>query len=332
MAPLGTEIARTWLSLLLAGGLILALVALASLLLARRIGKPIRNLTATSELLAAGQLERRAEPAGPAEVRRLGLAFNRMADQLEGMLIRQRAFVADAAHELRSPLTSLRLRIELLRDRGRDDPELQHRYLGQIEGEIERLQSTLDHLLTLAALDESKRPPRVSTDLAPLLFELADELGPLVHQAGLRLQADVPTHLPAVSVSPEQIRIAVRNLLDNAIKYTPPGGRIELRAGPADSGRELWISVADSGVGIPAEELSHVFERFYRVDRARSRRQGGTGLGLALVRSLVEAHGGQVEAASQPGQGTTFTLRLPVEAPGAGRPTRPVGLNPDARV
>ena len=127
----------------------------------------------------------------------------------------------------------------------------------------------------------------------------------------------MPAHLPPARVNPEQIRIVLRNLLDNAVAYTPRGGWVELRAAPLDGRPELLISVADSGVGIPAEALPRVFDRFFRVDAARSRRNRGTGLGLALVQRLVTAHGGRVEVASGPGKGSTFSVYLPTERDGA---------------
>jgi len=341
MAPIYTEIRKTWLSLLAAGGIVLIATATISLMLARHIAGPVQSLTIVTEEMAAGRLEQRVTPAGPDEIQRLGRAFNRMAERVREMLARQQAFVANAAHELRSPLTSLRLRLEMLQTHAHNDGELTQRYLGQMEREVDHLRRMVDHLLALSSLDEGAHPPRISLDLARLLYELADEVGPLAQQAGLNLRVDVPPHLPTIEANPEQMRIVVRNLLDNAIKYTPAGGQIALKATtddgqptaeanlaavsgqpPALSGAEgsaVIIQVADTGIGIPAEALPHLFERFYRVDKtrslrsgqARSRRQGGAGLGLALVRSIVEAHDGEVDVRSQFGAGTVFTLRLP---------------------
>ncbi len=308
-APIYDEIRRTWLSLFAAGGIVLATTTLVSLVLARQIARPVQNLTAITEEIAAGHLEQRVTPAGPDEIQRLGRAFNRMAERVREMLARQQTFVANAAHELRSPLTSLRLRLEMLQAYGQSDGELTRRYLGQMEREIDHLRRLVDHLLALSALDEGERLPCTPLDVAPLLYELADEMGPLAQKAGLDLRVNVPPHLPLLITNAEQMRIVVRNLLDNAIKYTPGGGRVTLSAW-ADNGR-VQIAVADTGVGIPAEALPHIFERFYRLDKARSRQQGGAGLGLALVRSIVEAQGGQVEVKSQPGVGSVFTLSLP---------------------
>ncbi|MFQ6058704.1 MAG: sensor histidine kinase [Anaerolineae bacterium] len=346
MAPLYAEMRRTWMSLLVAGGVVLVATALVSLLLARQVAGPIRSLTAVTEGMAAGELDQQVTPAGPDEIERLGRAFNRMAEQVREMLARQRAFVANAAHELRSPLTSLRLRIEMLQRHGRDNPELAQHYLRQMEREVEHLRRLVDHLLALSRLDEGQEPPRSPLDLAPLLYELADEMGPLVQAAGLRLQVDVPPHLPAVAANADPMRMVVRNLLGNAIKYTPPGGQVTLKAtlGPdqrrttndqrlrsslvvrrssaSATSPAVIIQVSDTGPGIPAEHLPRIFERFYRVDETQSRRKGGAGLGLSLVRSIVEAYDGWVSVESTPGRGSTFSVHLPVREP---NPTARVG-------
>ncbi len=338
MAPLYAEIRRTWASLLLAGAVMLLVTALVSLKLAQQVAGPIRKLTAVTERIAAGDLDQQVTPAGPDEIQRLGRAFNRMAERVREMLARQQAFVANAAHELRSPLTGIRLRIEMLERHGRKNPELAQHYLRQVESEIEHLRRLVDHLLTLSRLDEGEQLPRTLLDLAPILYDLADEMGPLVQAAGLRLHVDVPPHLPAVEVNADSMRMVVRNLLDNAIKYTPAGGEITLRARvqaapaetPSDDGQprrrpdasshlphngasSIVIQVSDTGPGIPQEHLPHIFERFYRVNKTRSRRQGGAGLGLSLVHSIVTGCGGRIEVESEVGAGTTFTIYLPTQ-------------------
>ncbi len=331
MAPLYAEMRRTWVTLVGAGGVVLVAMALVSLLLARQVASPIRSLTVVTQAMADGDLDQQVRPAGPDEIQRLGRAFNRMAERVREMLARQQAFVANAAHELRSPLTGLQLRIDMLKRHGTDDPELVRHYIGQMENGVEYLRRLVDHLLALSRLDEGQELPTSPIDLAPVLYELADEMGPLTRAAGLRLEVNVPPHLPPVTVNSDSMRIAVRNLLDNAIKFTPAGGHVTLRAAadgmptaeslrpsatPAVTGNEpsaVVIQVSDTGPGIAAEHLPRIFDRFYRVDKARSRRQGGAGLGLSLVRSIVEAHGGRVGVESTPGYGTTFTIWLPAQ-------------------
>jgi signal transduction histidine kinase len=325
-AQLYREMRRTWVNLLTAGGVVLVVTILVSVALARQVTGPIRRLTAVTEAMANGQLDQRLTVTGPDEIRRLGRTFNRMAQAVREVLTRQQAFVADAAHELRSPLASLGLRLEMLQRHGIDDRALTHHYLRRMGQEVERLRRLVDHLLALARLDEGGVLTRSPLDLAPILYDVADEMTPLAQAAGVRLRADVPVHLPAVTANAEAMRIMVRNLLDNAVQYTPAGGLITVEAtaeGPrpptasstpalADQTSGIIIHVTDTGAGIPFEHLPHIFERFYRVDKARSRRQGGAGLGLALVRSIVEAHGGGISVKSTVGQGTTFTIRLPL--------------------
>src|SRR5215471_4681362 len=234
LAPLTREIRRTWLWLLTAGGVILTATSLVSLGLAYQVTEPIRHLTTVTDAIAAGKLEQRVTPAGPDEVAQLGRTLNRMAAYIQGMLARQQAFVAHAAHELRSPLASLRLRIEMVQCHGPTNLDLTQRYLQQMEHDVNHLQRLVDHLLALASLDEGVVPALAPLDLAPLLHDLAEELTPLAHAAGVRVRVDVPAHLPAVLANADAIRIVVRNLLDNAIKYTPPSGLVTLQATTAD--------------------------------------------------------------------------------------------------
>ncbi|MDR7439329.1 MAG: ATP-binding protein [Armatimonadota bacterium] len=303
-----------WAALAAAGVAVLGTVAVASSLLAMWITRPLRALTDAADAVASGRLSQRVRVEGAEEVRRLAASFNRMAERVEAMVAQQRAFAARAAHELRSPLASLRLRLEAFQDKVVPDPAAK-RSLDDALRAVDRLQRLTDHLLALWAIQEVGATNRRSVDLAPVLYELADEAAPLAADAGLRLLVDVPPHLPQVFADPEQIRLVMRNLVDNAIKHTPEGGRISVRA----SAQEGWVElvVADTGVGIAPEHLPRVFDRFYRVP-TRVRGPEGSGLGLALVREMVEAHGGHVEVRSAPGAGTEFRVRLPREV-GAGR-------------
>ena len=308
-APLYARIHQTWINLLTAGLVVLLLTALVSLGMARFILRPIQALTRVAGAIAGGDLAQQVTPAGPDEVRRLALAFNQMVGQVRETLAHQKAFVAHAAHELRTPLTGLRLRLEMLQAHGQSDPALTQRYLTQMEEEIAHLNRLAEHLLTLAALDARALPPPVPLDLAPLLYALADEMGTQARQARLALQVDVPVHLPPVAVNADSMRAALRNLLDNAIQYTPAGGQVTLRA--VGEAHEVRITIVDTGIGIPPEAIGHVFERFYRVDKARSRKLGGAGLGLPLVQGIVETYGGRVEMQSTVGRGSVFTVHLP---------------------
>ncbi len=310
MSPINAAIERKWLDLLGIGVVALAITILASLVLARRIVIPIQHLTTTSDQIASGRLDERVAPAGPHEVRRLGHAFNQMAERIQALIAQQREFVDNAAHELRSPLTSLRLRLDLLDEHGIHDPVLTKQYIGNMQRDVSYLQRLVDHLLTLASVEEGEPAEMTPVDFAPVLREIADEMTLLIQQAQLTFRVTVPNHLPDVLANADQIRIAVRNLLDNAMKYTRAGGTITLTAQPVD--QTIEILVADNGIGIPADALPHVFDRFYRVDRARARKQGGAGLGLALVRTMVEANQGTVTVSSRVNEGTQFTIQIPL--------------------
>lgn len=315
MSPIYATIHRKWLDLFSIGSVVLLITIFASLVLARRVVVPIQHLTTTSEQIAAGRLGVRVSPDGPSEVRRLGLAFNQMAQRVQAMVAQQREFVDNAAHELRSPLTSLRLRLDLLaEDEGRD-PTLTQQYIGKMQRDVGYLQRLVDHLLMLASVEEGEPAEKTLVDFAPVLREIADEMTLIVQRAQLTLQVNVPDRLPSVPANADQIRIAVRNLLDNAVKYSRAGGTISLAAKQSD--QTLEILVTDNGMGIPPDALPHVFERFYRVDRARAldpahRSRGGAGLGLALVQAMVEANHGTVSVESQVNQGSQFAIRLPL--------------------
>jgi signal transduction histidine kinase len=302
--------AQTWAGLLLAGGSVALLTALISLGLAHFILHPIGALTRGAAAVADGDLTQRVRPTGPEELRRLASAFNVMTARLRNLLARQRDFVAHAAHELRTPLTALSLRLEMVQTHGETDRDLTARYIAQMAGEIDHLRRLSDQLLTLAALDAHELPARAPLDLAPMLYQLADDIGPMIKQSEHTLHVEVPPHLPPVLVNADQIKAAIRNLLDNAIKHTRPGDTIMLKA--AVTPDEIRVTVSDSGPGIPKEAMPRIFDRFYRVDPGRTRKRGGTGLGLALVKEIAEAYGGHVEVESQPGRGSHFTLVYPI--------------------
>jgi two-component system phosphate regulon sensor histidine kinase PhoR len=224
----------------------------------------------------------------------------------------RRDFVANASHELRTPLTSIRGFVEALEDGALTDGPTALRFLGKIRTHADRMAALVSDLLELSRLESGERPPQwEEVDVGEVAREAAASLGPLAEGKGIALA--VRAHTPAaVRTDPERLRRILENLLENAIKYTASGGRVEIMAEKEAAGAA--VEVADNGPGIPAEHLPRIFERFYRVDKARSREMGGTGLGLSIVKHLAEGMGATVAVQSELGAGTRFRVRLPAKA------------------
>jgi len=290
----------------------LALASVGGLFLAGRALRPVDEITRAAQTISAYDLSQRLDLDLPDdELGRLARTFDAMIARLDEAFRRQRRFTADASHELRTPLTIIKGDLSLALARPRD-ADYYHQVLAEIDEEVDHMRRLVERLLTLARADaEGVTLHRQAVDLNVLLADLIEQTRPLAAAKGLALTAQIAPEL-AVSVDPDAVTQVVLNLLENAIKYTP-SGRVRLsarRAGPGSE--EIQIAVSDSGPGIPSEHLPHIFDRFYRVDRARSRELGGAGLGLAIAKQLVEAHGGRIEVESEIGQGTQFTFTLPV--------------------
>lgn len=297
--------------LLVAVPLTLALASGGGLFLASRALHPVERITQAAQSITAHDLSQRLNLDLPDdELGRLARTFDAMIARLDEAFHRQRRFTADASHELRTPLTIIKGDLSLALTRSRD-ADYYHRVLVEVDEEVDQMGRLVDRLLALARADaEGVAIQRQTTDLSALLTDLVEQTRPLAEAKGLELVAQIAPGLTA-SVDPDAVTQVVLNLLDNAIKYTP-SGRVRLNAHRAASDDEVRIAVSDSGPGIPAEHLPHIFDRFYRVDRARSRELGGAGLGLAIARELVAAHGGVLTVHSVPGEGSTFTVHLPV--------------------
>ena len=310
-------------NLLLAGAAALLLATVLSFLVAGRLVRPIRKLEESALAVAAGDLSQTVDIQSDDEVGSLARAFDHMVGELQETMRRQRFFIANASHELRTPLTNIKLRSEALLALDGEDPELNRRYLREIDGEADRLARLATVMLDLARLDYGEPArPETPADLRPMLLAAAKSMQLRMEDAELDLRVDVKDPLPPVAVHVDEIEIVVLNLLDNAIKYTPAGGSITLgaEARTDENGPSVSITVIDSGPGIPPEDIDHVFEYFYRVDKARSRQDArsgsgsGSGLGLAIVQKLVDQNGGQIRVSSVPGRGTTFSIRFPLPA------------------
>ena len=289
--------------------LALLLAAVGGGFLASRALNPIDSITRTAQKISAHDLTQRLRvPASPDEVGRLAATFDAMLDRLERAFSQQRQFIADASHELRTPLAVLATQADLALDRARR-PEDYRSALQEIRQQAMQMTRLLAELLALARADNGNVTiDREDIDLTALVADIAATLAPLAEAGGVRLST---VAIAPIAISGDQARLTqlVVDLVDNALKHTPDGGNVALDV--AAVGDRVVLRVADSGVGIAAEHLPHVFERFYRVDAARSRDEGGAGLGLAICRWIVMAHQGDIAVESTPGAGTTVTVSLP---------------------
>jgi len=243
------------------------------------------------------------------EVRDLYLVLLQDLTRLRRLELVRRDFVANVSHELRTPLASLKALVQTLEEGALQDPEAAPRFLAQIENQVDTLTQMVEELLELSRLESGHAPLRFTAmPVAELIQPVLERLRPQAERAQLTLEVTLPNDLPPVWVDGERARQALINLVHNAIKFTPSGGWVRITARRV--GEMVAIAVADNGVGVAEEDLPHIFERFYKGDRARS--TPGTGLGLAIVRHVVLAHGGQVTVQSREGEGSTFTITLPV--------------------
>jgi signal transduction histidine kinase len=294
---------------------------LAGYLVAARTAGPLRRMARIAARVDAGELSPRMASSGPGdEVRALADSFNLMLDRLEDAFARQRAFSSDASHELRTPLTVIRGQLEVLSRQRDPSAEDVRRVERLVRTEILRMERLVDDLLVLARADEREflRPRPV--DLEPFAEELLDGARPTAQR---RFELG-PVPAGVLGVDPDRLAQALRNLLRNAIEYTADGGLVRLTGSSA--GDRVTLAVEDDGPGIPESHRERVFDRFHRMDSARTRVRGGAGLGLAIARAIAEAHGGTIYAGSSPEGGA----RVAIELPGF-RPLRPSGDAPGER-
>ncbi len=233
-------------------------------------------------------------------------------DELQRVNKIRRDFVANVSHELKTPATSLKLLAESLEETLDEDPVQARLFAAQLKKETERLAQLITDLLDLARLESQERIDYPSiVDVRGVLMTVLSRMRRVARKKEITLQWKRFGKAAQYTVRGDETQLTsmFTNLIDNAVKYTPPGGRVEVVGGSEDS--EIVIRIADTGIGIPEGKLSRIFERFYRVDRARSKATGGTGLGLSIVRHVAENHGGRVTVESTPGEGSTFTVHLP---------------------
>jgi two-component system OmpR family sensor kinase len=321
MQPITDAVSRTQTIVLVS---LLAALVIAGALTAPLVSAGLRPLAAmehTSRRIAGGDLSLRLdEPPTNDELGQLSRSFNSMVQQLETTFNRQRQLVADVSHELRTPLTALNGELEMLL-LGADGGNVEgvRRLARGMHAEIGRMRRLVEDLLTLAQFDEGQAALSLQPiTVAPLVKLVAQHARALAH--GQRIETEAPGELPRILADPDRLEQALLNVLDNALKYTPGDGVIRIVARASNPGvtRTLLLEVSDTGAGAPPEALGRLFDRFYRADAARTRganRPTGAGLGLSIVKSLIEAQGGEVMIASKQGRGTTVTFSFPaVEA------------------
>ena len=284
-----------------------------SVFVSRRLVSPIQEMTQASQYIAEGHYEHRVQvlvdPNHADELSKLALNFNQMAEKLAHTEDMRRQLIGDVSHELRTPLTTIQGSMEGLIDEVLPaSPET----FKQIYREAERLQILVNDLQELSRVEANALPlARTPTDFSGCVDDVAQRLQRQFDEKDVALEINLPANLPTVFLDPNRINQVLTNLIGNALQYTPSGGRVTLTAKSFKD--EIQIYIKDSGIGIPAEHLPHLFARFYRVDKSRSRVGGGSGIGLTIAKHLIEAHGGRIWVESDgSGKGSQFYFTLPV--------------------
>ncbi len=281
-----------------------------SAILANSLTRPIAELTTVIRRMGRGELTQRVKLSGSKELADLGKTFNDMSEQLEQTDRVRSEFVSSASHEIKTPLATMKILVETLLYQDPLDEGMAREFLGDIDKEINRLNAVITDLLRLVQADKTGEELTANfktIDLKDICEDAVKRLYPIAQKRNIALSAD----LHAAKMKGDAIKLdqALFNLIDNAIKYTNEGGRVFVSC--VTEGKNCVFSVTDTGIGIPEQDISKVFERFYRVDKARARTTGGTGLGLAIVERMVKLHQGEISVESEENVGTTFTVIFP---------------------
>jgi len=289
---------------------VLVIVLLVGLYFSSVITHPINELNNIMQQTARAGFTVRANPKGNDEIAQLGSTFNMMSEKLQNMDQMRNDFISNASHELKTPLSAMKILIESLLHQETPDPAMTREFLGDINQEIDRLSAIVGDLLTIVRFDsKSEKLQMEPIALDELLFDTLSRLSPVAKKAQISIEPSCD-ELCFVNGDPIKLQQVIYNLVDNAIKYTPEGGTVWVKL--YTEGDKAVLEVRDNGIGIPKESLPHLFDRFYRVDKARSRSTGGTGLGLSIVQSVVHTHGGDIEVDSEDNVGTVFHVYLPL--------------------
>ena len=291
--------------------LIIVFVAMTlSLFFSKALTGRITELLGAIRIVREGEYSHRVEVSGRDEMSQMAQEFNALTGRLQTTEEVRRRFVSDASHELKTPLASIRLLTDSILQNEAVDPDTVREFVGDIGEEAERLQRITEKLLTLTRLDAGTPVEAEAVPVEEVAQRVTHMLRPLARAVEVDLRVKLEEGL-TVRATRDDLYQILFNLMENAVKYNLPGGEITL----AGKGEEAWavLTVEDTGVGIPEEDIDRIFDRFYRVDKARSRAAGGTGLGLSIVRDTARRHGGDVTAHRREGKGTCFTVRLPIQ-------------------
>ncbi|HEX9838315.1 MAG TPA: ATP-binding protein [Anaerolineales bacterium] len=299
--------------LVFAGGIAMIL----GYFLSSTVTERIDLLKGAAEKLSQGDLQTRVPVQGRDEVSALAVTFNQMAEQLQAADQKQREvegmrrdLIAWVSHDLQTPLTSMRAILEALSDGMVDDPETVKRYLNTAQRDVRSLSALIDDLFQMAQLDAGGFPlHRALASLSDLVSDTLESFTELAKQQEITLEGQVESDVDPIFMDTQAIGRVLNNLIGNALRHTPPEGRVSVwvrRTGP-----RVEVTVSDTGEGIRAEDIPYIFERFYRAEKSRNRGTGGAGLGLAIARGIVRAHGGEIRVESKVGKGTQFTFHIP---------------------
>jgi len=301
--------------------LVLVIATIGGYWMSRRALAPVDAITLEAKAIGADNLSQRlAVPKTGDELQRLSETLNEMIGRLDDAFQRITRFTADASHELRTPLTLMRTTAELAL-RGEPPQQEYRESLEQILAELERTSHLVENLLLIARADSGAAQLHLSDmDLTQTLREACLQAVPLFEAKHIQFDKQIPDHSIAVKGDPQALRRLFLILIDNAVKYTPTSGSVNVSADQTND--SAVVTVTDTGIGIPSDDLPHIFERFYRVDKARSREQGGAGLGLSIGRWIVESHRGRISIDSEASTGTKVRVRLPLSVKESiGRPS-----------
>lgn len=295
--------------LLMLGGLIAVFVSLFSASMAKALTRPIEQFTKFIDNMPKDSLQH-VQIETRDEIGQLAIAFNNLIDRMAELEDKRRAFVSNASHELKTPLSIIKLLSDSLMQSENPDPEFIKEFLSDMSKEVDRLTRIIEKLLDMTQMDTSQMNMQfVHTDMREIVQEIYDKLQPLAKNKSIELIYNQPDDEVILPVERDTITEAIYNIADNSIKYTESGGTVTISIS-RDLGN-VYIAVTDTGIGIPKDEIQKIFDRFYRVDKARARETGGTGLGLSIALDAVKLHSGHIEVKSEEEAGSRFTITLP---------------------